>query len=283
MENEFRVKEDVEACCEALGMGKEAFASLAGVSLRTLLSSFRGRYSQDTLEKIYGAIYRRGLRLNAVKGEMYGESLRDGSILLFHGSKDGLKQIREDGSRANCDFGRGFYCSRRYASALCFLESYEHSSVYLYEADLRGLDIAEIGPGLEWMLIVCHHRGMIGGYEAHPLLQKSLSSIEGKDVIIAPIADNRMFQIMRDFGEGNITDLQAIHALSASRLGNQYVFKTGRALEKLTFRERLYCPASERDDSLKNTGERKNAIDTKLRLASREFRGQGLYIDEVFK
>ena len=83
--------------------------------------------------------------------------------------------------------------------------------------------------------------------------------------------------------QGNITDIEAIHALSASRLGNQYVFKTEKALNKINFLERLYCSSDERKDSMLSTIDRKNVIDTKLRLAKREFRNQGVYIDEVFK
>lgn len=283
MKNKLEIKKDILASCKATLISEEDFAKKADISLGTLHDAYKGICNLRTVEKIYGAIYRLGLRFNVVKSELYKESLLKDNILLFHGSKEGINKLSINGSRDNCDFGNGFYCSESYSSAICFVEPYDYSSVYVLSIDLDDLSYINIPASLEWMIIVCYFRGMINKYEGHPFLKSCLDKIKDKDVIIAPIADNRMFQIMRDFGEGNITDIEAIHALSASRLGNQYVFKSEKALNKINFLERLYCSSDERKDSMLSTIDRKNVIDTKLRLAKREFRNQGVYIDEVFK
>lgn len=283
MIGKYLIKQDISTACDSLNISEAEFSSKAQIPLRTLQQSYIKGCSNEDAEKIYSTIYKSGLRLNESKAELYAECLKEKDVLLFHGSKSGIESIASNGSRSNCDFGNGFYCSQLYKSALCFIENYDFSSIYLFSIDLSGLSYATIPASLDWMLIVCYFRGMLEPYKNHEVLKKSLEKIADKDVIIAPIADNRMFQIMREFGEGNITDEQAIHALAASRLGNQVIFKTERALQKLKFLERLYVPQLEREKSLRDTIERKNVIDTKLRLAKREFRNRGMYIDEVFK
>lgn len=282
MLGKFELKKDVKRACEILDLSEANFAHLANINLRTLQYNYEDSDNSDILEKVYSTIYWTHIRLNKIKSELYFENLNMGEYLLFHGSKNGIDKIDENGSRYNSDFGHGFYCSSSYQSALAFVEMNESSSIYVFTLHKLDLSIIEIKPSLEWMLIVCYFRGMIDQYASHPLMQKCLNMLKNKDVIIAPIADNRMFQIMRDFGEGNITDQQAIHALSASRLGNQYVFKTKKAIDQLNLKERLYVSNPERKNSFENTEERKVEIDNKLKLSKREFRNKGKYIDEVF-
>ena len=88
---------------------------------------------------------------------------------------------------------------------------------------------------------------------------------------------------MRLFGEGEITSDQAMHALSASSLGNQYVLKTEKALKSLECLEKLYLSKPEKDDYVKNALEREKLIQTKLDVAKRQYRGQGKYIDELLQ
>ena len=70
------------------------------------------------------------------------------------------------------------------------------------------------------------------GTDESTTLQIRYQDIEGKDVdvIIAPIADNSMYSIISDFIEGGITDEQCINALSANRLGRQFVILNDRIL-----------------------------------------------------
>lgn len=92
----------------------------------------------------------------------------------------------------------------------------------------------------------------------------------------------KMFYVMAQFAEGEINSDVAIHSLSASKLGFQYIFKTEKALENLKPIERYYISKPERDDCRKLLVERGYEIDTKLQLAKREFRN-GLYIEEILK
>ena len=108
------------------------------------------------------------------------------------------------------------------------------------------------------------------------------AEVDASDVIIAPIADNKMFYIMSQFAEGEINVEAALHSLSASRLGFQYVLKTEKALNNLIPIEQYYICVPEREDCRKLLNERSYEIDTKLKLAKRQFK-DGLYIEEVLK
>lgn len=101
-------------------------------------------------------------------------------------------------------------------------------------------------------------------------------------MIIAPIADNKMFYIMTQFTDGEINADVALHSLSASKLGLQYIFKTEKALNNLTPIERYYLSVPEREDCQRLLNERSLEIDTKLKMAKREFKS-GLYIEELLK
>ena len=130
-------------------------------------------------------------------------------------------------------------------------------------------------------------RQILDEYKPHAEFDEALfeiivKRIEEADVIIAPIADNKMFYIMSQFAEGEINADVALHSLSASGLGLQYIIKTEKALKKCIPIERYYLSAPEREDCRKTLIERGYEIDTKLKLAKREFK-EGLYIEELLK
>ena len=282
MENHYTFEKDVQTLCESSNLSVEELAGKLGIPPSSFFFFLKDGPSDDVLESFYGFAFRKGMRFNKVKEELFRESLEPGEVLLFHGSKDGLTEIDPNGSRSTCDFSNGFYCGESYSSALCFVESNEKSSVYAFKARLDGLKIGEFKSDLEWMLSVCYYRGMFKGYESNDKLMAIIQKHLDDDVIIAPIADNRMFRVMQQFGQGEITDVQAIHALSASRLGKQYVFKSEKAVSRLKEIERLYLCKEEKKASVAKSKERAYEIQTKLDLSKREYREGGHYIDEVF-
>ncbi len=284
MENRYQFAIDVRFVSESLEMSLDKIVSEIELSEPAFYSALKGEdVSDEILESFYSFAYRKGMRLNKAKEEMFRENLGKEETLLFHGSSLDIKEINPKGSRVNCDFSYGFYCGESYSSALCFVEGDPKSSVYAFKANLNGLRIGEFQSDLEWMLSICYHRGTLDKYSQNQRLMEIIRKHENDDVIIAPIADNKMFRVMQEFGKGEITDVQAIHALSASRLGKQYVFKTAKAISRLQELERLYLCCEEKERSHENSSERANEIQTKLDLAKRMYRREGLYIDEVFQ
>ena len=133
------------------------------------------------------------------------------------------------------------------------------------------------------MLTIAYFRGTLDEYKEHPAVQKILKEARNCDYIVAPIADNRMFQIINSFIAGEITDEQCKHCLAATNLGNQYVFTSERAAKKLRILERTYISSSEREYYKGIRTAETKLGDDKVKLARRQYRGKGKYIDDILK
>lgn len=277
---EYRIREDIGFIIEAEGINKLELSESTGIS-RTTIDSIekKGTTTDEVCEKLYSYIYEKNYRLNSVKEELIKEKYGN---ILFHGSKNGLSEVNVFGSRDNCDFGKGFYLGQTYNQALSFVCEYERASVYSFRYSFDGLKIIEFDCSIDWMLAICFFRGTIKKFAESSMVQGIVKRIEEADVIIAPIADNKMFYIMSQFAEGEINADVALHSLSASGLGLQYIIKTEKALKKCIPIERYYLSAPEREDCRKTLIERGYEIDPKLKLAKREFK-EGLYIEELLK
>ena len=280
VDNNYDIADDIRFIIEAEHINKNEFAEEANISRTTLDEIIKNNITSENIyEKIYSFIYSKKYRINSVKEELIKEKFHN---VLFHGSKDGLSYISDKGSRDSCDFGNGFYLGETYNQALSFVCEKDSSSVYSFRYSLGGLKIKRFECNLEWMLAICYYRGTIEEYKSKDIISKIISEVEDADVIIAPIADNKMFYIMAQFTDGEINADVALHSLSASKLGLQYIFKTDKAINKLIPIERYYICKSEKQDCKDKLIERGFEIDTKLKLAKREFK-DGLYIEEILK
>ena len=133
----------------------------------------------------------------------------------------------------------------------------------------------------EWMLAIAYFRGKLTEYKNNPIIKKIIEQITNVDYIIAPIADNRMFEIIDSFIEGEITDEQCKHCLSATDLGSQYVFHTAKALKQVQILERCYVSAAEKNHYITTRQDFSTINNDKVKIARKKYRGQGKYIDEV--
>ena len=280
----YNLKQDIETVLDTKSLDLERFSKLSKVSKRNILYSYINEPSNNTLDKIYSAIYNLHIRLNKAKAEVFEEtySSKD-QIVLFHGAKDKVEKFSKDGSREICDFGKRLYLTKSIDSAISFVENYSNPSLYCFYADLKGLNILELDCDFDWMVAVSYYRGKLSKYQNHQKVQEIIKKIESCDLLIAPIADNKMFDILNQFAEGLINTKQAIHCLSASRLGKQYVIISDKALNRLKPIERLYLCKEEKEKSKSDSFERSLLIQSKLDFAKRNFRTEGEYIDEVLK
>ena len=275
---DYNIKKDIGFILESEKMNCLELSERTKVS-RTTLDGIakQGKAREDVCEKIYSYAYENKYRINSVKEELIKEKYHD---VLFHGSKCGLSEVTVSGSRDNCDFGKGFYLGETYNQALSFVCEKEKSCVYSFRYSLANLKIKRFECNLEWMLAICYYRGTLGEFSLNSMVAQIVADVEGADVVIAPIADNKMFYIMAQFTQGEINADVALHSLSASKLGLQFIFKTEKALQNLVPIEKYYLSNPEREDCRKALNERSYEIDTKLKLAKREFK-TGLYIEEI--
>jgi hypothetical protein len=277
----YQIKEDLDFIMGAEQKNIDELSKATGISRNTIYEILDTNSTTSSVyEKFYSYIYNVGYRINSVKEDLLKET--NINKVLFHGSKNGLEEICSEGSRENCDFGKGFYVGETYEQALAFVCENKNSSVYSFACSFEGLNVLEFDCSLEWMLSICHYRRTLKDYDNSIKVQKLIEKIEAADVIIAPIADNRMFYIMTLFAEGEINADVALHSLSASKLGKQYIFKTEKSIEKISPIERYCLCQEEKNDCIKKLSQRTLEIETKLKLAKREF-SNGLYIEELLK
>lgn len=283
MEDKYKIRDCLKTIIEEEQIDVETLSKETNVSKRTLFGILKNtKISDDTLEKIFSYAYEQGYRFNQIKSELYIEQNKAGTV-FFHGSKYGLGFVSCSGFRNDCDFGPGFYTSENYSQAASFVCEYSDSDVTVVVLNEDNLKIKEFTYDLDWMIAICYYRGTIKQYENHPLVQKIIKDIEDSDIVIAPIADNRMHYIMQEFADGEITTKQAIYSLAASGLGKQVVFRSEEAIEGIKLVDTLYLSKPEKKDFIKTLEERTMFVDTKIKMSKREFKGEGQYIDELFQ
>ena len=130
-------------------------------------------------------------------------------------------------------------------------------------------------------MTIAYYRGALDEYKEHPTIKMLAEQSGDCDYIIAPIADNRMFQIINSFINGEITDEQCKHCLAATNLGMQYIFISEKAVSQAKLIERCYISDNEREYYKNIRLEDAKLGDNKVKLARRQYRGKGLYIDEI--
>ena len=283
---DYNFSDDLKAIREILGITQTELAKRIGVQQVTLSRNELGKTeaSEKLMEQIYSFAFDNGIKLGRLKEMMWLETLNQGHKLLFHGAKSMIDgEISVNRSRTNNDFGQGFYTGESYDQAISFVSGFDHSSVYYLDFDGSGLKCKQYAVDQEWMLTIAYYRGTLDEYKDHPIVKKLINETENCDYIVAPIADNRMFQIINSFIAGEITDEQCKHCLAATNLGNQYVFTSGKAARRLKIIERSYISSSEKEHYKGIRAEETRLGDDKVKLARRQYRGKGNYIDDILK
>lgn len=281
---EFRVYEDIEVILTLLDVTIQEFANELGVSYSTV-SRWKERgetVSPANLEKIYEYAFKKRIRLNKIKEQLFREECLENHALLFHGAKTDISgHISVEKSRKNNDFGQGFYCGESLEQSAMFVSNFPHASLYMLDFDKTGTQELRLGAEQDWMLMIAFFRGKLTAYENHPIIQKILNRLNGIDYVVAPIADNRMFQIIDSFIEGEITDVQCRHCLSATNLGNQYVFLTQRAADQIRILRKCYLASVEKETYISIRSEDAEVSNDKVKIARKQYRGQGKYIEDI--
>ena len=281
---EYPIDEDINTILELLDIPLPKLAEELNINCNTL---FQWKTKQipmlsSNLESLYEYAYANKLRLNNIHAQILKETRPQDHILLFHGAKQEIQgAISLEKSKRNNDFGPAFYCGENMEQAAMFVSTYDNSCLYMVDFDLKNKKSLTLGVEQDWMFMIAYFRGRLTEYSSHPIIQKLLQKLDGIDYVIAPIADNRMFQIIDSFIEGEITDVQCQHCLSATNLGNQYVFLTQKAIDSIMILRRCYLTKSEKENYLKIRSEDFKISDDKVKLARRQFRKEGNYIEDI--
>ena len=281
---DFDIFTDMDMLTELLSLTLEELAEKISVNKSTV---FRWRnndteISAANLEAFYSYAFENKVRLNRIHEQFYKEECPENSVILFHGAKTNIEgTLSLEKSRHTNDFGKGFYCGESMEQSAMFVAAYAGSSLYITQFDKADLKYVKLNVDRDWMLLIAFFRNKLIGYEKNPIISELLAKISDADYIIAPIADNRMFEIIDSFIDGEITDIQCQHCLSATNLGNQYVFRTKKALDNLKILRHCYLCSAEKEDYLASKTESSRIGIDKVKIARKQYRGQGKYIEEI--
>ena len=284
--NQFELCTDIKIVMELLNMTAKDIADSIGVTPMTISRWIENeeQASVSNLNAFYNFAFDKGIRLNKIKAQLFKEECTAEEVILFHGAKTWITgPLSIEKSKNTNDFGRGFYCGESLEQSAMIVANYPESSLYILNFDKAGLSQTKLNVDRDWMLLIAYFRNKLPEYEEHPFIRKLRSKLEGVDYIVAPIADNRMFEIIDSFIDGEITDVQCQHCLSATNLGNQYVFTTEKALRQLKILRHCYLAPEEKKYYLSHKREESRIGNDKVKIARRQYRGQGKYIEEILE
>lgn len=282
--NDYRISEDLKLVREMLGLSQQALGRQLGVTDISInrWENEKTSVSAENCERFYSYAYDSGIFLNRIKEQFYREEVGSDNILLFHGAKASIDgPIRVDVSRFNNDFGKGFYTGESLRQAGLFVSNFSNSCIYILSFDATGLAAAEYCVDREWLLTIAAFRGRLQDQTSESVLGRIKQKALDADYIVAPIADNRMYQIIDSFIDGEITDRQCIHSLAATDLGMQYVIRSDNAASHVKVLERCYLCANEKSALVTDRSASLKVSENKVRAARIKYRGKGKYIDEL--
>ena len=281
---DYNFDKDFKAIRDVLDISQKEFAKVLDTEQKTIsnIESKDSYPSKTIVESAFTYAFKKDVKINKLKELLCRDNLSHNEKLLFHGSKGEIKgDIDVNFGRGNNDFGKGFYTGESYEQAVSFISTYDDPSVYFMSFDDSDLKCKRYSVDREWMMTIAYYRESLEEYENHPLIEKIIKESRDCDYKIAPIADNKMFETINEFIEGNLTDEQCKHCLAATNLGMQYVFLTEKAASRLKIVERCYVCDKEREHYKKLKDDYRKLGNDKVKLAKAQYRGVGKYIDEV--
>ena len=221
------------------------------------------------------------MTLQHIAGIAQSIRLEPGRVLLYHGSKSGIKGSIEPKSRKQCDFGQGFYMGTEPSQALTLICDYESSRLYIVSLDTTRLEALEVPADINWAMLVAYNRGRMEKIQGTPFYNRYRDLIADKDLIVGCIANDRMFYVIDNFFIGNITDAALVHSLSALQLGKQYVAVSQKACDAVRIEREISLSYLERLFLKEVAEENRTAGVSLANDICRNYRREGLFFDEI--
>ena len=204
-------------------------------------------------------------------------------VILYHGSKSGIKGPIAPISRERCDFGKGFYMGTEPYQPLTLISDFEKSKFYVISLDMTGLRVLNVKPDLEWAMLVAYNRGKMDEVRGTSLYKHYAAMSNGYDVVVGSIANDRMFYVLDNFFLGNITDKALVMSLSALQLEKQYVAITEKACKQVKIEAEVELSQLERV-FLRDLSESNRVKGVNLaNEICRDYRREGQFFDEILR
>ena len=281
------IKNEIYVLCHTLKVTETELGEELGVTYETINNRKSGRKNIDmsNKEKLYSYAFSKGINFNNIYEQLIKEDCKKNHMILFHGAKKTFTMPVDfkNNSKENNDFGIGFYLGETFEQAANYISFIDMNKVYCFDIDLANLKLYKFNVDLEWMITIAYYRGRLEEYKNCSFVRAIINKINNCDVIIAPIADNRMFDLIAEFVEGTLTDEQCRHALAATNLGFQYVLKTNKSASNAELIKEMYVSKKEKEQCIKTRISLTDNGLQKVRMARITYKGKGKYIEEILK
>lgn len=282
------MKELIKKIRTSLNMSQTEFAELLNISFATVNRWENGRaipnkLAQSTLYELCksDAVPVYDMVLDKIKAATKAVETDENRVLLYHGSKSGIKGNIEPKSRSKCDFGKGFYMGTEPSQALTLICDYDKSKFYIVSVAVDKLEILDVPADLEWAMIVAYHRGRMDKIKGTDFYNKYHDMANDKDMIVGSIANDRMFYVIDNFFLGNITDAALVNSLSALELGKQYVAITQKACDSVKIECEVELSYLERQFLKDVAGENREKGTSLANDICKNYRREGVFFDEL--
>lgn len=198
---------------------------------------------------------------------------------LYHGSNKIIKYPKFNGSREKTDFGRGFYLTANEEQARRWSIKGESNIVNCYDLELVDFSIYKFELGLEWLLFIIYNR-KVGKFDFEKLKLR-FKFLEDIDIIIGPTADDRMYNTLEEFFDGDISIEKTLEILNCMNLSNQYLIKTENGINNIAYYESYFLTGKFLEEVISEDKLFFKGIKDKVKLYQRKSYEKETYIEEI--
>lgn len=158
-------------------------------------------------------------------------------MIVYHGSSIEVKNPNILVGRTDIDFGQGFYVTKDKRMAEKWAAGKTTSINNMYELNFDDLNVITLGLTQQWLDFIAYNRGY----------SDQSFDISDVDVIIGPTADDKMFNTISSYLEGDLSAEKAIKYLNIVGYSNQIVLKTERAIDNIAFIKSMEIKGLQKD------------------------------------
>ena len=279
------MKDLIRTIRSSAGMNQERFASVLGTTPLSINRWENGKTIPNRMAQMQLYNFCKEHDIDVIGSIMDSNSWSgsDDKVILYHGSKKGIIGDIAPISRGECDFGSGFYMGTDVLQPLTLICNEERPKLYAVELDMTGLKVLNMDVGIDWAMLIAYHRKEMENVRGTPIYERYAHMLDGYDVVIGHIADDRMYIELSRFFNKSLTDVALVNCLSALDLGRQYVAISKRACERIRVLNETSLSQLEllllRDMSIQR---RKEGIALTERMEVR-YRREGRYFDEILE
>lgn len=212
-------------------------------------------------------------------------------LTLYHGSSHIIEKPEYGKGNLRNDYGQGFYCTREAELAkewACSEENDGFANEYLL--DTEGLSVLRLNDStfhiLNWLAVLLENRTFdlstpTSLLAKNYILDNFLPNYKNYDIITGYRADDSYFSFSKAFLSNSITLEQLKRAMKLGALGEQYVIKSPKAFQKLSFKNAFIAEGTIYH-AYRQARDR-NARGAFVKMLSEPLQGEMIFLSDIIK